>query len=167
MVQRLLQPDDGESDPQLASDDATVLIFGEVVPGGCISLPCTSLVIVGFVFPLLLLHFLNQNKFQMVIALLHPKQCGTGYSIFTPLVRERLCQGSWSWTAEYFQIQFYSLTPQSFLFLSVCVKSVLYSFTNPKNPCKVLFFAFIHCSFMVKSSVLISVSRPHLTATSC
>lgn len=37
MVQRLLQPDDGESDPQLVSDNATPLIFGEVVPGGFIS----------------------------------------------------------------------------------------------------------------------------------
>lgn len=99
-----------------------------------------QLVIVGFVFPLLLPHFLNQNEFQMAIALFHPKQSGTGYSIFTPLVRESLCHRSWSQAADYFQIWFYSLTPKSFLFLSVCVKSVLYSFTNLNNSCKFLFF---------------------------
>lgn len=102
-----------------------------------------QLVIVGFVFPLLLPHFLNQNKFQMAIALFHPKQSGTGY-IFTPLVRESLCHRSWSWAADYFQIWFYSLTQKLFLFLSVCVKSVLYSFTNLKNSCEFFFFFCLH-----------------------
>lgn len=105
-----LQPGDGRSDPRLAWDDDVPLILGEVGLGG-ISWPPSPLVIVGFVFPLHLTFFIR-TSFKWQSPSSTPYSVGPA-TLYLPLYLGKACaRGSCSQAADYFQIQFYSLTPK-------------------------------------------------------